>query len=296
MLHELSSTPVMGVSLGGVSLLRLDQTGSPAFGNKFFKLQEYFCEAKRQGVSRLVSFGGVWSNHLHALAAAGADLGIETIGLVRGAGDCDQTAMLLDVRRYGMQVVPVSREEYRQRNDVDYQRRILSRFAPCLLIPEGGATVLGARGCKAIASHIQQRSNRAKRIVLPVGTGTTLAGVAAGLDESYALYGISALKGATDLEVQVEALLRDLAPDNCARWRILHEYHCGGFARTHESLCDFILAFEAIHGIQLEPVYTGKMMYAVHQLRESGEWSADLPLLAIHTGGLQGRRGYSWLG
>ena len=285
----------MGVSMGGVALLRLDQTGGPAPGNKSFKLREYLREAKRQGVSRLVSFGGVWSNHLHALAAVGAEVNMETVGLVRAAGDCEETAMLAGVRKAGMQVFPVTREEYRRRNDADYQRLIQTHFAPCLLIPEGGAATMGARGCEAIADLIQQSANPARRIVLAVGTGTTLAGVAAGLDESYNIFGISALKGAVDLDPKVAKLLRNLAPENHANWRILHDYHCGGFARTQDSLREFILAFEAIHRIQLEPVYTGKMLFAIHQLRESGEWQMGVPVLAIHTGGLQGRRGFPWM-
>lgn len=286
----------MGVSMGGVALLRLDQTGGPAPGNKSFKLREYLREAKRQGVSRLVSFGGVWSNHLHALAAVGAEVNMETVGLVRAAGDCEETAMLAGVRKAGMQVFPVTREEYRRRNDADYQRLIQTHFAPCLLIPEGGAATMGARGCEAIANLIQQSANPARRIVLAVGTGTTLAGVAAGLDDSYDIWGVSALKGAADLEHRVEALLDDMSlPDAHARWQILHDYHCGGFARTHAALREFILAFEAAHFLQLEPVYTGKMLFAIHQLRACGQWNAATPLLAIHTGGLQGRRGYSWL-
>jgi len=99
MLHELTNTPVLGVSLGRVSLLRLDQTGGPAPGNKSFKLRHYFSEAKRLGITRLISFGGAWSNHLHALAAMGCQLGVETVGIIRGELSEEKSAMLADVRR-----------------------------------------------------------------------------------------------------------------------------------------------------------------------------------------------------
>ncbi len=135
---------MLGVSLAQVSLLRLDQTGGPAPGNKSFKLRDYLAEAKRLAVSRLVSFGGAWSNHLHALAALGHQHGIETVGIVRGEQTAQESAMLIDAQRWGMRIVHVSRQEYRQRNDADYQQRLSECFAPCLLIPEGGSD--GSRG------------------------------------------------------------------------------------------------------------------------------------------------------
>jgi 1-aminocyclopropane-1-carboxylate deaminase len=190
----------------------------------------------------------------------------------------------------------VRREDYRRRNNAGFQRQVAARFAPCLLIPEGGASVTGARGCGAIAQHLRRSAPLARRIVLPVGTGTTLAGLAANLDESYELYGISALKGATDLPQRVQQLLLELDAPSCACWSVLHEFHCGGFARVDPTLREFMLAFETVHGVALEPVYTGKMLFAVHRLRQRGEWEVAAPVLAIHTGGLQGRRGYSWLG
>jgi 1-aminocyclopropane-1-carboxylate deaminase len=118
----------------------------------------------------------------------------------------------------------------------------------------------------------------------------------ANLDESYDVLGISALKGASDLEQRVQGLLGQLTIDPHARWRIDHTSHCGGFARVSDALREFILAFEAVHGIELDPVYTGKMLFAVWQLCRSGDWDTSTPVLAIHTGGLQGRRGYSWFG
>ena len=101
--------------------------------------------------------------------------------------------------------------------------------------------------------------------------------------------------GAADLEARVQALIEEAARGTHARWRILHDFHCGGFARVDARLQQFVLAFEAAHRIQLEPVYTGKMLFAIHSLLQRGELAADEPVLAVHTGGLQGRRGYDWL-
>ncbi|RLA45142.1 MAG: 1-aminocyclopropane-1-carboxylate deaminase/D-cysteine desulfhydrase [Gammaproteobacteria bacterium] len=295
LLNPLDNMPVCDVAMGNVSLLRLDRTGGPAPGNKAFKLRENLAQAQRLGVSRLVSFGGAWSNHLHALAAVGRDEGLETVGIVRGEAVLNESAMLRDARSWGMQLVHVSRAEYQQRNECEYLQQIKDRFAPCLVIPEGGANAEGARGCMVIAGLVKDVAPQTGRIVLSVGTGTTLAGIAAGLGSGYEVVGISALKGAGDLERRVTQALVDCGKTDVAQWRILHDYHCGGFARSNTALRDFMLEFENVHGVPLEPVYTGKMLFALHQLLQCGEWDCTTPVLAIHTGGLQGRRGYSWL-
>ena len=295
LLSPLDSTPVRGVDMGNVCLLRLDRTGGLAPGNKSFKLRENLLAARRQGINRLVSFGGAWSNHLHALAAVGRECGMETVGIVRGEVSPDESAMLADARAWGMQLVHVSRSEYRRRNTPAYLAQVRGQFAPCLVIPEGGANTAGARGCEAIAALVRGSAPRVRRIVLPVGTGTTLAGLVAGLDDGYQVLGVAALKGATDLEQRVEHALSRLAVTGIAQWHIVHDYHCGGFARCNPPLREFMLDFENIHGIPLDPVYTGKMLFGIHQLLQRGEWSPAVPVLAIHTGGLQGRRGYPWL-
>ncbi len=284
---------MLGVSLGCVSLLRLDQAGGLAPGNKSFKLRDYFTHAARSGARRLVSFGGAWSNHLHALAALGKQYGIDTVGIVRG-GETN-TATLADAAAWGMRIHRVSRTEYRQRNDIAYQRALSEQFAPCLLIPEGGASLIGARGCADIGVIVQRLAPQATKIVVPVGTGTTLAGLVSALDSGCEVIGIAALKGALDLEQRVEDVLLQLAADTGARWSVRHDFHGGGFARAPSALREFLLAFEAVQGVELDPVYTGKMLFAIHQMVKTGEWDSETPVLAIHTGGLQGRRGYPWL-
>ena len=197
----------MGTSMHNVSLLRLDQTGGLAPGNKHFKLMGNLAEARRLGVNRLVSFGGAWSNHLHALAALGAEQGFATIGIVRGDDDVAETAMLADARAWGMEIVKVSRAEYRRRFEESYLDEVRRGFAPCLLIPEGGANTEGVRGCMAIADMVKAVAPSMLRLVVSVGTGTTLAGLVAGLGQGYDITGVSALKGAADLQQRVgEAL------------------------------------------------------------------------------------------
>jgi 1-aminocyclopropane-1-carboxylate deaminase len=132
-------------------------------------------------------------------------------------------------------------------------------------------------------------------VAVAVGTGTTLAGIAAELGRDWSITGIAALKGAGDLAANVTAMLSSIDADSVADWTILDDYHCGGFARVSPRLREFMLAFEAVQGVQLEPVYTGKLLLAIHSLLQRGDWDPGAAVLAVHTGGLQGRRGFSWL-
>lgn len=279
--------------MDNVRVLRLDLLGGSAPGNKVYKLRGSLEQARRDGVSRIVSFGGAWSNHLHALAALGAELGLETIAIIRGGEQ--ETAMIQDIRCLGMKLIPVSRQEYRRRNDSDYLQNLQRKFSPCLVVNEGGANPQGVRGSMEIADLINTLGQDWSRVVLPVGTGTTLAGLAAGLDCADELVGVSALKGANDLDRRVAAALDSSSLSARLSWTILHDYHCGGFARASAQLRRFITEFERVQSLPLEPVYTGKMLFAIHSLLASGQWHRDEPVLAIHTGGLQGRRGYPWL-
>ncbi|AQA18543.1 hypothetical protein BST95_10165 [Halioglobus japonicus] len=290
---SLSEAPVLGQTLGNIDVLRLDQVGARAPGNKLFKLRLNLQRLREQGQTRVLSFGGGWSNHLHALAAVGAEQGLETIGIVRGGET--ETAMLRDARAWGMQLVAVDRTEYRRRNEPEYQQVLRRRFGSCVVLPEGGANAEAVLGCRAIADAINQRPESIDRVFVPVGSGATLAGLAAALAPDIQLHGISALRGAQDLEARVQMLLTEVGQVANVPWRIHHEFHCGGFARVNGALREFMLDFEAVHAIPLEPVYTAKMFYAVAQLLRDEGVSPHERLVLVHTGGLQGRRGYAWL-
>jgi 1-aminocyclopropane-1-carboxylate deaminase len=295
LLTVLDPAPVLGVSFANITLLRLDLLGGPAPGNKWFKLRGSLEDAMARGITRVVSFGGAWSNHLHALAAVGNAAGLETTGIIRGLPGPLPSAMLEDAARWGMQLVHVSRDEYRRRADADYQAALGARFGPCLVIPEGGASPAGVAGCRAIGAMLRDGELASRKVVLGVGTGTTLAGITLELGGDWEVIGISVLKGAVDLPARVSAMVGEAGATDSPRWRLLDGFHCGGFARVSAPLQEFILAFERVHRIPLEPVYTGKVLFAIHSLRRSGTWNPDTPLVVVHTGGLQGRRGFPWL-
>lgn len=293
LLQRLSPEPILGVSMNRVSVLRLDMIGGDAPGNKAFKLKYNLAAARAQGLERVLSFGGPWSNHLHALAAQAAHEGVEAIGIVRGECPAKPSAMLLDAADWGMHLEFVSRADYRRRSDSRYLSHLSARFGPCLFVPEGGANVEGLNGCRDIAKLLPAVNHEQGAVVLPVGTGTTLAGIACGLTGNARLVGISVLKGAVGLEQAVRDAIAESAFADPGNWEILHDFHCGGYARVSPELRTFILEFQRIQKIPLDPVYTGKAFYAAWQLIGSGAWQE--PLCLIHTGGLQGRRGFPWL-
>ena len=293
--HRLDNERLREFLRADVICLRLDLLDQEAPGNKLFKLKGYLNQAAAQGVRRLVSFGGAWSNHLHALAAMGRLHDIETVGLVRGELHQQLTPMLADAQAMGMQLVPVTRAQYRRKDEPDYVDAIAATYAPCLVVPEGGAGAVGLEGCLALADLLQTGPAVEGPIVLGVGTGTTLAGLVAGLEGAREVIGVSALKGADDLPYRVRSLLTESGYSDPGRWRIEHDYHCGGFARANADLQLFMLECEAADGPPLEPVYTGKALFALRDMINSGLLSAAQPITFIHTGGLQGRRGYSWL-
>ena len=260
-------------------------------GNKFYKCQPNIDEAKRLGIATLVSFGGAWSNHIYALARLGFEQGFRTVGVIRGERPAELSSMLEDAESWGMHLEFVSRSSYREKDSPSLMKLLEDKYGTFHLIPEGGSNALAVNGCRQIIEDLNACTSDYELLVLPVGTGGTMAGVVAGLDGKSAVLGISVLKGGGFLKDQVNDLLREVSCPQ-QNWSINLGFHCGGYARYPEYLRDYISAFESKTGIELEPVYTGKMMYAIDQLRKSGEIKPETKVVAIHTGGLQGKRGF----
>ena len=294
MLQPLTNTPVLGVCMPNVSVLRLDQHGGVAPGNKSFKLRGFLDQLKPPRNQTLLSFGGAWSNHLHALAAFGAETGRPTVGVVRGECQTPLSATLEDAQQWGMHLHFVSRSDYRRRGQPAFLAALQDQYPGSLIIPEGGSGPPGVSGCQAIAHHVSQLWPSGGLVMLACATGTTLAGLARGLDNRYQINGICVLKGLSELDTQIEQWVSGSAP-GAGSWAVIHDYHCGGYAKVPPALREFIVAFEKAQNIPLDPVYTAKLLFAIHQLLGAGGIAVDQPVLAIHTGGLQGRRGYSWL-
>jgi 1-aminocyclopropane-1-carboxylate deaminase len=269
-------------------------------GNKYYKLKYNLEFAREQGYTTLASFGGAWSNHLAALAQVGAAQGFSTVGIVRGERPVKLSMMLLDAEAQGMQLQFISRGDYRHRHEPEFLAALQGRLTNCLVIPEGGTNGLAVRGTAEIVDEVARLSPASDLIVLPVGTGGTLAGIAAALPPGVKVLGISVLKGTgaeSGLEADVEALIAATSPPSplARNWSIDHRFHCGGYAKCPTYLQDFILGWQRRHGMLLDPVYTGKLFYGLSQMLAQGEINADTRIVALHTGGEQGRRGYEFL-
>lgn len=254
-------------------------------GNKAFKLEQNIRAAISEGAERILSFGGPWSNHIHALAAKGKELGIPTVGVIRGERPKNLSATLVDAMSCDMQLHFVSREDYRNASKEAFLITLRQRFGDFFLVPEGGSNELGVAGAKEIAGLFEHGNY--DRIFLPVGSGGTLAGLALGVDLE--VVGISVLKGEGDLRDRVAEMTGDKS-----NWWIDHSGHYGGYGKCSADLKRFILDFEQACGVTLDPVYTGKMIRRMLELMDLDASLNSERTLAVHTGGMQGRRGFGF--
>lgn len=280
-----------------VSIWRLDCIDTPAPGNKLFKLHENFAAARVAGRNRVLSFGGAFSNHIHALALAGAAQGFATVGIIRGDAAALDNPTLRDAAKAGMELVVTERGLYRDLCRATAMAQLpaewAQRFGDCHVIPEGGSNRLGVEGCRVLGEAIQALPERPDLVVLPCGTGATLAGLVAGLGGHIPVLGIAVLKG-DFVAAAVQQFLGASGCADCTCWSIDADSHCGGYARVPSALQQFLGDFMASTGVPVEPVYSGKMLYAIHRRIARGEFARGTRLLLLHTGGLQGARGFAY--
>jgi len=265
-------------------------------GNKFYKLFFNLRAAREQGFTRLLSFGGAYSNHLHALAAAGNRYGFNTLGVVRGERSTQLSPTLSDAEAWGMQLVFISRTDYRDKSEPELLAELQSRYGDFYLIPEGGANLAGARGMQLLGQALEQQlKGDYTAICMACGTGTSLAGLAAGIDSTKLAIGFSVLKGEGGLGESISTTYRQLCDsDVAANWRLITGFHAGGYGKKHpEYLSQYWQNLERNSGIPLDPVYTLKLFWGINSLAQQGYWPRGSRIVAIHSGGLQGRRGFA---
>ena len=262
---------------------RDDQLHPIISGNKWRKLKFSLDHALYSGADTIISMGGVYSNHLHALAYIGKVLGLKTIAYLRGDAPAVLTPTLVDLIAWGMELRFISRTDYRQLRQYKGSLDLPGLKPQQYWLPEGGAQALALCGVAELIAEIDIAYDQ---LCVPCGTGATLAGLISATSDNISLLAFAALKNAGFLNADVSSLLKH----SKSNWQINLDYHFGGFASTTPELLNFISAFEAKTTIQLEPVYTGKMMYALYDLIRKGHFSAGQRIIAIHTGGLQGDR------
>ena len=277
-----------------VAILRLDQIDPLISGNKWFKLVEHLKAADRAGAEGIISLGGAHSNHLHALAAAGKRLGFKTVGLLRG--HAQETPTVRDLQTFGMQLHWLGYGGYRARHQPGFWEPWHAQYPHLFAVPEGGGGLPGALGCAAIKEQAQAQLpalgwSDYHAWWLACGTGTTLAGLVLAEQGERPVHGALAVPDDHGVAQQVESIMRDAELTNAGY--ALIDASRGGFAKVDPLLLEFIEQTEQAIGIPLEPLYTGKALLALKQQVEEGRFARGTRLIFVHTGGLQGRRGFT---
>lgn len=274
-------------------LLRLDQTHPYISGNKWYKLKYNLEFAGENGYRTVLSFGGAYSNHIHALAWAAREAGLNRIGVIRGEPEYAANPTLSDAQEWGMQLKFVSRQDYRLRQDPDYIQQLCNSLPeslqPVLVIPEGGSNKLAVKGCREILSEQVLQHVKPDQVILACGTGGTLSGVAVS-QPTLDILGIPVLKNAAFLYEDIRNLIQSSGEIDPQNWTLDLDGHFGGYAKCPPDLTDFIQRIESECGVPLDQVYTAKMLLRTLQMIKQDLIKPGSTLLALHTGGLQGKR------
>lgn len=279
----------------GLRLLvkRDDLLHSHVSGNKWRKLKYNLLEAHRLGLTRLITFGGAFSNHLAAVAAAGKEFGFETVGIVRGERSSELNPTLRFCKSCNMELHFVSRTDFKGKNNEDLLEDLQINRSDALMLPEGGANCLALPGCREIVAETKEQLGHSPDfIVTACGTGATLAGIATGIEGHCQALGVSVLKG-DFLQKEVEKLLAACGEATSGNYRVLDGFHFGGYAKFTPALIEFINDFRQSTGIPLDPIYTGKAFFAAFELAKQGFFHEGSTVVLLHTGGLQGIAGFN---
>ena len=261
-------------------------------GNKWRKLKYNLQAAREQQQKRLLTFGGAYSNHIAATAAAGKMFGFETIGVIRGELVKPLNPTLSLAQQQGMQLVFVERKAYRQEK-AEIAASLQDEMG-CYVIPEGGSNALAVKGCAEIVAEAREQldGELPDYFCVSSGTGGTAAGIAVGLARMSALKVFPALKG-DFLKDEINRLIWESVGKNYDNWQLVTDYHFGGYTKWNQELIDFINAFYKEFRIKIDPIYTGKLFYGVWDEIEKGKFKDGSAIVVVHTGGLQGILGFN---
>ena len=250
-------------------------------GNKYRKLKYNLEQAKIEKRHTLLTFGGAYSNHIAAVAAAAKECGFRSIGVIRGEEieeNFTENQTLRFAHDCGMQFDFVSRDDYRRKSEVDFVEQLKAKWGDFYLVPEGGTNSLAVRGCQEI---LTEDDSKFDFICCSVGTGGTIAGLINSTLQHQKIIGFPALKGGFLIEE-----IRKFATNE--RWELNENYTFGGYAKVSKELIEFINSFYLQEHIPLDPIYTGKMVFGVIDMINKNYFPQNAKILMIHTGGLQG--------
>jgi len=267
-----------------VDVLRLDLIHPVISGNKWFKLKEYLKEAKALNKKIILTFGGAYSNHIVATAAAAKQSRFKSIGIIRGEKPTTISHTLQNASSYGMELYFISRTEYRNKTiptEISQQYKEEDIY----VINEGGYGKKGVEGAKDILQQID--TSPYTHIIDSVGTGTTISGLIEGSAEYQTIIGISSLKNNYSLQQGIENLV---SAENMKKFSLIHDYHFGGYSKYSKQLIDFMNEWYQLTAIPSDFVYTAKLFFAVQDLVQKNYFPQGSKLLIVHSGGLQGNQ------
>jgi len=271
-------------SVPNLFIRREDQIHPKVSGNKFRKLKYNFQFAEENNFKTILTFGGAFSNHIAAVAAAGKLSSINTIGIIRGeelSKKIKENPTLRFATECGMKLHFITRESYKLKETSVFLKSLEDKFGEFYLIPEGGTNQLAIKGCSEILTETDSKFDY---ICVSVGTGGTLAGIVEASLPHQEVIGFSALKGT----FQSSEVKKHTSKEN---FKVIDDYCFNGYAKIDGELVCFINEFKKKTNILLDPVYTGKMIFGILDLLEKGYFKKNSRILAIHTGGLQGIAG-----
>ena len=274
-----------------ITIKREDQIHPLVSGNKFRKLKYNVQEAVKQKHTTLLTFGGAFSNHILATAAAGNLNQLQTVGVIRGdelGVNCSKTLetnpTLRTASELGMKFEFVSREDYRNKTSARFLHKLQEKYENFYLVPEGGTNDLAVKGCEEI---LEKEDYQFDYICSCVGTGGTISGIINSAQKHQKILGFPVLKGGfLKNEVQRYSKFKN-------NWELINDYHFGGYGKYTEELIHFINRFKNETDVPLDPIYTGKMMFGILDRIQKNKFPKGSKLLIIHTGGLQGIDGFN---
>ena len=290
MIQELSD-PIFSDQEVNVDVLRLDEIHPIVSGNKIFKLHYFLKEAEERNCKTVITFGGAYSNHLVACAFAFKEAGIKSIGIVRGERPAVLSRTLLHCLEYGMELIFISREDYKKREELSFLNVLKDQHPDHMLIPEGGYHPLGAKGAALIGDYFKEKNY--SHIGCSVGTATTIAGLLQTINSNQIVMGFAALKGMTDIKSRLKFLINgNYKKEN---FMFIDDYTFNGYAKKDSALLEFMNMLYETQKLPTDFVYTGKMLYGIYDMVKSGKFASGSKVLCIHTGGLQGNVGEKFI-
>ncbi len=265
-------------------------------GNKYRKIKYNYLEFMKGDYREIIAFGGAFSNLLYTLSFLSARAGIPMTFYIRGDGFDPSNPTLSTIQRNGVKLEFVQREAYKSKAESGLINELIQKHPDAFFIPDGGSNPFAIPGAAEIVTEIRdQLGFDPDHIVMDMGTGGTFCGVMQALPQKTQLTGIPVLKGVDWQNTFREVLGQPDFRIDHARVRIIEDYHFGGFARFNQQLINFVNDFSLKYGMPVDPIYTGKLFFALTDLLSQNYFGMAKTIVCIHSGGSQGIAGFNYI-